>query len=392
MNVELPDGTVIEDVPDGMSRNDLLKKLYYSKNPEHNRIAHQLLEHDLKTRGWGSGLPKVANQAGGAVTDLATRAGASPETAAGAGYVTNIGAQAIPAFLGSFRFSGEAPTSVLERPARWLMQSAIKPTQADRASGAAKEAMGTMLQENISPTAGGMDKAQALARALDKQAEAAVAASPAQVSLNAVGQRLQEPARRAINQVNPQGDIEVVKSVWQNFKDSPLIQALTRPPSGGGTSNLPVPAGAAQVAAQDVSIPVQLAHELKKGTYASLGGKAYGEVGSVSTEAQKALARGLREEVAAAVPAAAEALKREASLMNVKDVAMNRVLGEANKNPMGLAALRIGDNPLSSVAFLADRSAYLKGLLARVLYRGGQPQLGVPYGETVEDIKQQQQQ
>lgn len=368
MDVNLPDGTVIQGVPEGTTQKQLLQKLYESGHPAYRTLAWQM----AKEKPWGSGVPGFANNVGGKVTDALANTGLSPEVAAGAGYTANVVTQAIPALLSGYRTQA-APASFAEGPSKWLMQSAVKPTQADRASGAAGRAMGTMLSEDIAPTVSGMDKTMRVAGKMDDIAETSVAGSPEAVSLNAVGQRLEEPAKRALTQVNPQADIEAVKSVWQAFKDSPLIKGLTGTSQAG--SNVPAVLGQA---AQDVSIPVQLAHALKKGTYQSLGGKSYGEIGSASTEAQKALARGLREEVAAAVPQAAEALKREASLMNVKDVAMNRVLAEANKNPMGLGALRIGDNPLSTAGFVADRSAYIKGLLARLLYRGAQPQMLMP--------------
>lgn len=385
MDVNLPDGTVIRDVPEGTTQQQLLRKLFDAKHPAYNALAEQM----MKDGGWGSGFPKFANELGGKVTD-AIAGKVSPEMAAGAGYVTNVATQAVPALLSSYRFT-EAPVSLAESPAKWLMQSAVKPSQADRLSGASGRAMTTMLEENLSPTIGGMDKASKLARSLDQQAERAIAGSHESVSMYDVGQRLQDPARKALTQVNPQADIDTVKNTWQSFKDSPLVQqqAILQGQYGPAKSatNLPAPLGAGQ-AVQDVSLPVQLAHELKKGTYQALGGKSYGEVGSAATEAQKALARGLREEVAAAVPEAGVALKREASLMNVKDVAMNRALLEANKNPMGLGALRIGDNPLSTVGFVADRSAYLKGLLARALYRGAQPQLIAPAGIAASEAAQ----
>lgn len=376
MDVELPDGSVIQGVPEGTTQQQLLRKLFDAKHPGYQALATQM----MKDAPWGSGLPKVAYAAGGKVTDMASAAGASPEVAAGGGYLAHILTEAIPALVGNFRL-GDAPASLLEKPAKILMQSAVKPAQADRISGAASRAYGNMLAEDISPTVGGMDKAADIARNLHSEVEGSIAGSPATVSMNAVGQRLQDPARKALTQVNPQSDIEAVRAVWDKFKNSPLIQALSR--NSNGTPNVPAPLGAAP-AMQDVDLPVQLAHALKKGTYRSLGEKAYGELGSASTEAQKALARGLREEVAGAVPQVAAPLKREAALMEVLDVARNRALAEANKNPMGLAALRLGDNPLSVVGTLADRSAYLKGLAARLLYRGGQPQFLPAYGAAVE--------
>lgn len=394
MDIKLPDGTILQDVPEGTTQQQILQRLYETKHPSYKAVRYQM----MKDRPWGSGMSDLAYQLGANMTDLFAKDTKFPKTAAAlglpkiapeAGYVTNVLAQAIPAFATAGRFIGSPTTSVAERPAEMLMQSAVKPTQVDRASGAAGKAIGTMLREDISPTTSGMDKAANLARSLDQQVESAIAASPETVSLNAVGQRLQEPAKRALTQVNPNQDIEAVKSVWNEFKNSPLVRQAASQGAVQGTPNVPAVQGAQ--AAQDVQLPVQLAHALKKGTYQSLGGKSYGEIGSSSTEAQKALARGLREEVGNAVPQSLELLKREASLMNVKDVATNRALLEANKNPMGLAALRIGDNPLSSAAFLADRSAYLKGLTARLLFRGGQPEFAVPYGVSADAIKNKMQ-
>jgi hypothetical protein len=111
---------------------------------------------------------------------------------------------------------------------------------------------------------------------------------------------------------------------------------------------------------------------LKRGTYRALGEKTYGEMGSAATEAQKALARGLREEVAAKVPETVAPLAREADLMNVMGVAERRALMEANKNPMGLALL--AKNPYAWAGFMADKSALFKSTVARLLNTLGTPE------------------
>ncbi len=308
---------------------------------------------DMQARPWGSGIPQLGYKAGEKVGDLATSMGASPELSAGLGYGTNVATQALPALMSGYKFAGEAPAALLEKPARALMQSAIKPAQADRLSGSADKAIGTMLAEGINPTRGGMDKAAQIASKLDAEVKAAIAASPETVSKWDVGKRLSDVMTKARAQVNPEQDMNAVKEAWTAFRTHPDLAGKT-------------------------NMPVQLAQQLKSGTYQTLGAKSYGEVGTASTEAQKALARGLRETIAEKVPAVVEPLKREASLMNVRDVAMNRALAQANNNPMGLAALRIGDNPLSSIGFMADKSALLKSMLARMLYSGSNPQLLLP--------------
>jgi hypothetical protein len=333
---------------------DALRRLDELEQRAAPPTRREIYERTVKQGGWGSGLPKLAYDVGGKITDALSGV-APPEVAGGAGYAANVLTQAIPSFLTSGRVVDAPQASMLEKPARALMQGSIKPAKADLASGAADEAVTTMLHEGISPTRSGMDKVDRIVKALDQQVERGIAGSTANVNVPAVTSRLNDPMARAGMQVNPKADTAAVENAWTEFLTSPHI---------AGKSD----------------IPVQLAHALKKGTYKALGSKSYGEVGSASTEAQKALARGLREEVGSAVPNILEPLKREASLMNVRDVAMNRALSEANKNPMGLAALRIGDNPMSSLSFMADRSAALKAALARALYTGGQPQVAAPLG------------
>lgn len=136
-------------------------------------------------------------------------------------------------------------------------------------------------------------------------------------------------------------------------------------------------------------IPAKLAHEIKKGTYQALTGKAYGEVGSASQEAQKALARGLREEIGAAVPQVVGPLAEQSALMNAFNVANRGAQIGRNKNVFGLGML--ANNPVAGAGFALDRSQMFKSLLARGLYSGGQPlgqlagaRIGMSLGEPQE--------
>lgn len=131
------------------------------------------------------------------------------------------------------------------------------------------------------------------------------------------------------------------------------------------------------------SIPVQQAQAIKQGTYRELKNK-YGQIGSAETEAQKSLARGLKNEIADAVPEIAGLNAQESALINALNVTERRVLMEANKNPMGLAS--IAAHPSGWAAFMADRSGLFKSLAARAAYgvaRGIKPSgQGSPINET----------
>ena len=123
------------------------------------------------------------------------------------------------------------------------------------------------------------------------------------------------------------------------------------------------------------NIPVQLAQKLKQGTYKVLSGK-YGEAGSAATEAQKALARGLKEEIASEVPAIAGLNAHESKLIDTLNVAERRALMDMNKNPAGLALL--AHDPSTALAFMADKSAAFKALAARLINQVGKA--SVPVG------------
>lgn len=310
----------------------------------------------MRANSFGSGIPKLAHDVGGKVTDLAAQV-FPPEIAAGIGFGANVLTQAGPSFLTSGSVMGKAPQSLLNWPKwnlpKWLMQTAVKPSTDDLLSGSAGKAISTMLDEGITPTMGGMEKAARASSQLDNQVSQLISGSSAQVPVARIGD-MRELNARVMKQMNPQADLSAVKAAWDNFRKAPLIAGKTE-------------------------IPVQLAHELKKGTYQALGGKSYGEVGSASVEAQKTLARNAREAVGEVVPEIKEPLAKQAELMNVRDVAGARALLEANKNPLGLAGLRV-DHPLSAATFLADRWAWLKAMTALGLHRGAYPQSIVPLG------------
>jgi hypothetical protein len=361
--VEFPDGMSDDEMAAAIRKNFMIaapeKPKVEMKRPMTRDEETKALAEKAMSQGWGTGIPAFAKEMGGKATDLAAKLGLTPEAAGGVGVTANVLTQAIPALASSFSLAGKVPVSMLTKSTglpRWLMQTAVKPSTDDLLSGAAKPALTTMLDEGITPTMGGMTKAAKITQKLDDQVSKAIAGSQAKIPVGAVASRLDDTLNTAGMQVNPKSDMAAVENAWTEFLVNPHI-------------------------AGKKEIPVQLAHELKRGTYKALGGKSYGEMGSTSVEAQKALARGLREETMKAVPSIEEPLARQAALMNVRDVAGARALQEANKNPAGLAALRV-DHPLSGASFLADRWAWLKAMIALGLHRGTYPQALAPMGVT----------
>lgn len=309
-------------------------------------------------RGWGQGLPHAAYDIGGGATDLAAKV-LPPEIAGGVGYAANVATQAIPNLFG---YRAGPMQSLTEAPARGLMQSAVKPSSTLPQKDV-QNALTTMLQEGINPTEAGMNKASRMAQLLNESTDAAISASPETVNIKRVVSRLVDPYKRAMTQVNPQADMEAIEAARKSFVSSPLV-------------------------AGKPDIPVALAQKLKSGTYTSIGDKAYGELGSASTEAQKQLARGLREEVIKKVPEIAEALKKESSLRNVMEVAASRAAQDANKNPLslGTSIAAIMHDPLAAAGMWANASTRAKALMARMLYQGGRPEVVLPAAQAASRV------
>lgn len=285
-------------------------------------------------------MDRVAYSAGEKATDLATSAGASPETAAKVGYGANLTTQVAPMLLGGEAAKLLSPT--LQSVARSMMQSAIKPTIADLKTGDAAKAIDTLLSEGITPTKAGLERMRGMVDRLGDQVSAAIANSTETVSKGEVGKRLLETYNKFKSQVNPQSDLEAIKKAWGEFRNHPDI-----------------------IGQQD--IPVQVAQRMKQGTYTALGSKPYGELQGAATEAQKALARGLKEEISTKVPQVAPLNKRQSELLNAIEVAERRALMEGNKNTLGMAPL--APNSMSMLTFLADRSALINALAAQGLFR-----------------------
>lgn len=125
-------------------------------------------------------------------------------------------------------------------------------------------------------------------------------------------------------------------------------------------------------AAGGAGIPIQLAQELKQGTYRILD-KKYGQVSTAEDEGQKAIARGLKEQVAKAAPEVSGMNAKESELINALKLVERRSLQTGNKNTLGLAPL--APTNLKALTFLLDRSPMMTSMLSRGL--GGMNDQGI---------------
>jgi hypothetical protein len=324
-------GNVAATLPVGGGIASLL-----SKAPGASQLPNVI--QAIQTSGFSGG-NALTRAAGGAVTGGVSAGLVDPEHA-GTGAV--VGA-ALPGALQVAGKVGQAVGSKVSDKSRelaeWLMKSALKPTPTQHLNGEAATAVQTLLKYGISPNKAGVNKLRALIDAKNSEISNMIGSSAATVDRSAVAQTLGDVRARFANQVSPTKDLGAIQGVADDF-------AATAPKA----------------------IPVQQAQRMKQGTYRAVDGK-YGELGSAETEAQKALARGLKEEIATAVPGVGALNAEESRLLATLGVAERRALMDMNKNPMGLAAL--ASNPVSWAAFMADRSATFKALAARLANQAG---------------------
>jgi hypothetical protein len=217
------------------------------------------------------------------------------------------------------------------------------------------------LDKGINPTRGGVDKLNRLIDEKNAQIASEIAGSTADVSKRQAAMPLLDTLSQYSKQVSPASDLDAIRKTGLEF--------LSHPNYPGST------------------LPVQAAQELKQGTYRILA-KKYGQVGSAETEAQKAIARGLKDQVAAAVPAVKGLNAEESALIKTLDVVERRALMGLNNNPGGLAWM--AQNPKAAVGFLADRSPLFKSLAARMFHSArADPQL-LMYGAQSGLLSQEQ--
>lgn len=249
------------------------------------------------------------------------------------------------AIQGGGQAIGELAQPVLSALGGRVMQGAVKPgmraiVRSVRNGEAVPPVVKTLLDEGVNVSHAGIAKLQALLGETNQQIASAVANAPGQISPVNVASRLSDTAKTFATQVNPQADLDAISQVGQNFLDHPSITSAT------------------------ISVPE--AQALKQGTYARIGEK-YGQASPAGIEAEKALGRGLKEEVAKQVPQVSALNAREGRLIDALDVVGKRVALSGNRDPIGFAW--VAHNPTTFLAALIDRNPSVKSMIARGLYR-----------------------
>jgi len=227
---------------------------------------------------------------------------------------------------------------------RRMYQGALKPTKAvvDKTPGGERALAETGIREGINVSRGGLQKTNNLISALDAQVSQAIQGSGATVPRDAVMRRLADPVRVFRDQVNPLSDLRRIADVGRGFRRTAPQQ-----------------------------IPVEQAHALKRGTYRAQG-KKYGQQAGAEVEAEKALARGLKEEIAQAVPEVAPLNARESALLQLRKALDDATRRTGNRDAIGLTdIIAAGTQPGLLAATLAMRAAP-QSWGGRMVHRAGE--------------------
>ena len=306
-----------------------------------------MLKEVMGSKAWGTGFPKFMRELGGKVTDIT----GSPLLGA---VVPTLG-EAIPMALTSARvlpdqlatipaeeLAKRAP--VLEKAAKGIMHSALKPSGTAIQSGDAARAIDTLLKENANISASGSAKLRGLVSQLNAEVAEKIAAAPgATVDKSRVAREVFGTLKKFREQVNKGSDVKQILASWKEFSDDFASK-----------------------------IPVAKAQAVKQGTYRILSDKyAKGGLPAIeneaSTQAQMAAARGLRLGLEETVPGVGGLNARESAIINALELSEKRAGIAGNKDLAGIVWL--SHNPAAATAMMADRSSAFKSWLANKLFQ-----------------------
>jgi len=221
-------------------------------------------------------------------------------------------------------------TALLGKTPQAAYESALKPSTT--LSPSVREAMAqTGLKEGIPVSKGGLEKIGDLIENYNQKIADTINKDPNRpIDPNAVATRSGDTVNRFSNQVNATTDLNAIEASRQQFlqeqgatapRPTGLLNAQGQPIMSQGTPAPPMGAATAQA--------------MKQGTYRVLRGK-FGEQGSAAVEAQKDLARGLKEELATQFPEINELNASESKLLTLQPALERAVNRISNHQAIGI--------------------------------------------------------
>lgn len=284
----------------------------------------------------------------------------SGDVARGLGQATALlGAEAAGKLAGKVVPQG----AKLGESSRNLYQTALKPSTANSAA-AVSRIVDTGIQNKIPISDAGLAKLSGIVDNLNQKIASTIkkgSASGATVDPASVAARVDQLRPTFQNQVNPTSDLASLDAAKQEFLAQHSTPAVPPKPTGllDAQGNPIMTAGKP---AQMNPIPADQAQAIKQGTYKQLR-KSYGELKSAQVEAQKAMARGIKEELETQFPEIKGLNAKESQLIGLQSTlerALNRI---GNHEPVGLIPSLAVDYGLT----IGAPQAAVAGILAKVM-------------------------
>jgi hypothetical protein len=218
------------------------------------------------------------------------------------------------------------------------------------------------LENEIPISKGGLEKLGEHIETLNQAIKDEIASDPTRpIDPNKVATRADIAKARFANQVNAQGDLNAIEASRQQFLSEQGAKPAVLPRSTGLVDAQGNPImGAGQPATAAPPMNATDAQVMKQGTYRVLRGK-FGEQGSASVEAQKALARGLKEEIATQFPEISKLNADESRLLDLQPVLERAVNRISNHQAIGIGT------PVAGAAAKAVSGSGSVGVVASVL-------------------------
>jgi len=319
---------------------------------------------DLSTVAGGAGALAKGVGAISKVADVANVASKAETIANAASKVAEVTDPLnIPRGAANLALKIPGPSSVLESGARRTYQSALKPSKFVQKQFPGTDIVGTGLEEGMNVSKKGHEAVLGKLEDVNTQIANKIKESAGQgttVSPQAVAQKAEELKPRFAQQVSPQEDLAAIAKKQQDFLEHPkyAVPKSVLDNSGNvvGTEITPKP------------IPIDEAQAMKQGTYRELKGK-YGQERTAGIEAEKAMARGLKEEIAAKVPEVAQLNAQDTKLMALEDALAEAVGRIQNRDVVGMKqVMGLAGNKASLLASVIDYPA-VKSALAKIMYK-----------------------
>lgn len=233
------------------------------------------------------------------------------------------------------KVGGMIESTLGDKAPSWY-RSALKPSTVPAKQMSVKGAIRTGLEEGIPVSGAGAEKLHTTIDDLNHKIQDVIDTKGEGVEINPkeVAKRTASTETAFKQQVNPDADVAAIKSAKGEYLDKhtqmrPYTKIELNPE---GTEYVPMGKGVEKVI-QDY--PIAEAQREKTGTYTQLR-KKYGQLASGSDEAQKSLARGIKEQIAEIFPEINTMNARESKLLNLDPYIERAVARISNHQKMGI--------------------------------------------------------